>query len=339
MFSRPRNHDGLQSWWPAGCQCTSTSAPARCRSRASRSVSSGETMRIDAAVGNQHARPAALGQRIRLRTAPWRGRASPALSTPGRSSSSRGRDVGAVREAHRDDAGRVEAVMRRRRRSRSRRARRRGASGRRRRRRPSASRRKKRGMPFSSTLPRGLRSAAPGASARPSGSRSCSSPPVPCRSEQGAARRGLRRLEDVRRSRGRRHALIGPSCGSSRGRRRQRRQGALDLGARRLEPGRQHQRFAEVRRVLVDGESGAFGGDLEQHAARFLEVDRLEPEAIDDVGGAAAGRSRPAPGHAAAPRQIRHRPREMVDGADAPRAAPLVRRLLMSTTPGAASKP
>ena len=34
-------------------------------------------------------------------------------------------------------------------------------------------------MPFSSTLPRGDRSAEPGATARPTGSRSASSPPVP----------------------------------------------------------------------------------------------------------------------------------------------------------------
>ena len=44
-----------------------------------------------------------------------------------------------------------------------------------------------------------------------------------------------------------------------------------------------------MRRILVDGEAGALRGDLEQHAAGFLEVHRLEPEAIDDVGRAAAG--------------------------------------------------
>ena len=45
---------------------------------------------------------------------------------------------------------------------------------------PSAKRRKKRGAPCSRTLPRGLRSAAPGAIRRPRGRRSDSSPPVPC---------------------------------------------------------------------------------------------------------------------------------------------------------------
>src|SRR5690242_17301229 len=41
--------------------------------------------------------------------------------------------------------------------------------------------------------------------------------------------------------------------------------------------------------ILVYRESWAIGCDLEQHAAWLEKVDRLEPEAIDHFGGAAAG--------------------------------------------------
>src|SRR5690242_21961287 len=61
-----------------------------------------------------------------------------------------------------------------------------------------------------------------------------------------------------------------------------RRDGPLDLVAQRLEARRQHELLAEVLRVLVGGEAGAERGDLEQHAARLAEVDREEPEAVDD---------------------------------------------------------
>src|SRR5882762_7480062 len=59
---------------------------------------------------------------------------------------------------------------------------------------------------------------------------------------------------------------------------RQRRQRLLDRRALRVEPRRQHERLAQVRRVLVDGEARSVGGELEQHATRLPEVDRLEPE-------------------------------------------------------------
>ena len=62
----------------------------------------------------------------------------------------------------------------------------------------------------------------------------------------------------------------------------QRRQDFFDARPRRFEPRRQHQRFTEMRGVFIDREPRAVGGDLEQHAARFLEVDGFEPEAIDD---------------------------------------------------------
>src|ERR1043166_2800703 len=56
----------------------------------------------------------------------------------------------------------------------------------------------------------------------------------------------------------------------------------LDARPRRLQPWRQHKGFAEMRRILVDREARSIGRELEQHTAGFLEVDRLEPEAIDD---------------------------------------------------------
>src|SRR5882672_8263036 len=61
----------------------------------------------------------------------------------------------------------------------------------------------------------------------------------------------------------------------------ERRQHLFDAWTRGLEPGRQHQRFAKMRGVLVDREPRAVGSELEEHPARLLEVDRLEPEAID----------------------------------------------------------
>ena len=74
-------------------------------------------------------------------------------------------------------------------------------------------------------------------------------------------------------------------------------QARLDLGAVRLEEGRQRQPLAEVLGVLVRREAGTVGGDLEEDAARLPEVERLEVVAVDDVGDADAGRPHPvAPG-------------------------------------------
>src|SRR5947199_386077 len=76
-----------------------------------------------------------------------------------------------------------------------------------------------------------------------------------------------------------------------------------------------------MRRILVDGEPGAVGRELEEHAAGFAEVHRLEPEAIDH-------RSRVEPGRFDVAAQIElvrivvHTPGEMMYAADAPSAAP-----------------
>src|SRR4030095_3119230 len=49
-------------------------------------------------------------------------------------------------------------------------------------------------------------------------------------------------------------------------RHRERRKDRFDWPAGRLEPGRQHERLAEMRRILVNRESRTFGRDLEEHA-------------------------------------------------------------------------
>src|SRR3954470_7329165 len=69
----------------------------------------------------------------------------------------------------------------------------------------------------------------------------------------------------------------------------ERRQHALDLAARGLEPRRQDERLAEMRGVLGPREPRTKRCDLEEHAAGFLEIDRLEPEAIDHLGCMPAG--------------------------------------------------
>ena len=50
-----------------------------------------------------------------------------------------------------------------------------------------------------------------------------------------------------------------------------------------LEPGRQHEPLAERFLLFVHGEAGTVGRELEQHATGLEEVDRFEPEAVDDL--------------------------------------------------------
>ena len=61
-----------------------------------------------------------------------------------------------------------------------------------------------------------------------------------------------------------------------------------------LERGREDERLAQVLRVLVHGEARAERRDLEEDAARLAEVDRAEPEAVDDRRRAAGRRRRRA---------------------------------------------
>ena len=104
---------------------------------------------------------------------------------------------------------------------------------------PSASRRKNRGMPFSSTCPRGLSSAAPGRSRSPRGSRSSSFPPVPWSRSSGGRPGSVGRDESVdesERRRGHDVSVRGPRRGN-----RTRRQGLLDALAHRLVHRRKHE--------------------------------------------------------------------------------------------------
>ena len=70
-------------------------------------------------------------------------------------------------------------------------------------------------------------------------------------------------------------------------------------GPQLLEPRRDRQLLAERLERLVDGEAGARGGQLEQHAAGLAEVDRLEVVPVDHLrrvramlGGPLAARPR-----------------------------------------------
>src|SRR5207253_7878699 len=63
----------------------------------------------------------------------------------------------------------------------------------------------------------------------------------------------------------------------------QRRQPRGDLLAGRLQPGREDEPAPELLDRAVDGEAGFLGGELEQHAARLSEVDRVEVVAVDDA--------------------------------------------------------
>src|ERR1700694_2402508 len=59
----------------------------------------------------------------------------------------------------------------------------------------------------------------------------------------------------------------------------------LYLSPLRLEPRRKHEVLAERRRIFIDCKSGSVGGKLEEHPTRLEEIDRFEPEAVDDFGG------------------------------------------------------
>src|SRR4051794_9322889 len=96
---------------------------------------------------------------------------------------------------------------------------------------------------------------------------------------------------------------------------RQRGERLLELVAEALELGRQRQRLAERLERLVGREPGAEGCDLEQHAAGLAEVDRQEPEAVDDRRGMHANLPYTFP-----PRLVvlhRRSPGHVVDGAGA----------------------
>src|SRR5215212_5697987 len=112
----------------------------------------------------------------------------------------------------------------------------------------------------------------------------------------------------------------------------------------RLQPGREDQPLAQMREVLVNREARRVGSGLEEHAAGLLEVDRVEPEAVDD------GRGRGARGpHPALDLLllfvVRHSEGDVMDGAGAPRSEPLswqlahLHPLARASTPDAEAMP
>src|SRR5207248_5740726 len=78
-----------------------------------------------------------------------------------------------------------------------------------------------------------------------------------------------------------------------------------------------------MRGILVRGEPRSEGGDLEEDAGRLAEVDRAEPEAVDDLRRVPTGVR-----DEVVPRLVvlhRRGPRDMVDGACAADAGRLGR--------------
>ncbi len=86
-----------------------------------------------------------------------------------------------------------------------------------------------------------------------------------------------------------------------------------------LEGRREDERLAQVLGILVHGKTRTEGRDLEEDAARLAEVDRAEPEAVDDWSRSEAGRC-----DALAPRLVLvqcRRPGDVVHGSGPAEAA------------------
>src|SRR5687767_6612911 len=121
------------------------------------------------------------------------------------------------------------------------------------------------------------------------------------------------------------------TCGSGlgafrRARVHERLHGRLDLRPQLLEPRRDRQLLAERLERLVDREAGARGGQLEQHAARLAEVDRLEVVPVDHLSGVGAVLAHlVAPGLMVLVGRV---PRDVVDAARALDAAPTGRGVI-----------
>src|SRR4051812_18622966 len=85
--------------------------------------------------------------------------------------------------------------------------------------------------------------------------------------------------------------------------------------------------IAECGEILVGGEAGAVGGELEQHAARLEEVDGLEPETIDHFGRTTVGLLHPL-AHGKLRFVVCYAPCDVMHCSRAPPAAPDVATLL-----------
>ncbi len=106
----------------------------------------------------------------------------------------------------------------------------------------------------------------------------------------------------------------------------------------RFQPWRQDEAFAKPRRIFVDREARAVGCELEQHSAGLLEVDRLEPETIDDRRRmrSCALDTRP---DGLLMLGVIDTPCKMVNGAHTPRATSRFRRIANVDDSRAASNP
>ena len=74
--------------------------------------------------------------------------------------------------------------------------------------------------------------------------------------------------------------------------------------------------------ILVDGKSRTVSRQLEEHAARLLEIHRLEPEAVDN-GRRLRSRRSYLVADVVLVGVVIDPPGKMMDGAGAPAAAPL----------------
>ena len=97
-------------------------------------------------------------------------------------------------------------------------------------------------------------------------------------------------------------------------------QARFDFPAVRFQPGRKHERLAQTRAIFINREAWTFGSELEKDAARFLEIDGLEPESIDYRGRLCAFLGDTL-AHFELMRLIVHAPGDVMNAAGAPGAA------------------
>src|SRR5579859_4928886 len=75
---------------------------------------------------------------------------------------------------------------------------------------------------------------------------------------------------------------IGSGLTGSHRLRLERREHGLELSATRLQERGEREMLAQMGQVLVGGETGSVGRDLEEHTAGLAEVDGPEVETVDD---------------------------------------------------------
>src|ERR1044072_4371185 len=98
-------------------------------------------------------------------------------------------------------------------------------------------------------------------------------------------------------------------------------QHAFNLRPVRLQPRREDERFAEMRGLFINSEPRALGREFKKNAARFLEINRLEPETIDHRCRTCALFRDPR-AHLELMCFVVHAPRDMMNAAGSPGATP-----------------